>query len=62
MESREENRLTRRIRERKKNRKKKKKNRKKKRKTILKLQLLRKLWTGHKSQVLGLTTRLNSAS
>ena len=59
MESREENRLTRRIRERKKNRKK---NRKKKRKTILKLQLLKKLWIGHKSQVLGLTARLNSAS
>lgn len=55
MESREENRLTRRIRER-------KKNRKKKRKTILKLQLLKKLWIGHKSQVLGLTARLNSAS
>ena len=51
MESREENRLTRRIRERKKNRK-----------TILKLQLLKKLWTGHKSPVLGLTARLNSAS
>ena len=48
MESREENRLTRRIRE--------------KRKTILKLQLLKKLWIGHKSQVLGLTARLNSAS
>ena len=58
MESREENRLTRRIREKKKNRKK---NRKKK-KTILKLQLLKKLWIGHKSQVLGLTVRLNYAS
>ena len=51
MESREENRLKRRIRE-----------RKKKRKTKLKLQLLKKLSIGHKSQVLGLTTRLNSAS